>query len=166
MLFHNPAERALRFTIADRSYDVPPGAEVEIPDALAYVVKGRGMALAEGPAPQGDPKVRATVRKVMPPAAQALLLQLQPWEREGFDRAWEEADDTARQHLLAALRERVAHPTERQDHREAGGGEVSGGEDGAGPGAGEDLGGIDEAINKAAVAAGRAPKARAPRPRG
>ncbi len=42
----NTAPHALDFTLRGKRYEVPVGGEVEIPDRLAFAVKGRGLPLA------------------------------------------------------------------------------------------------------------------------
>lgn len=76
MRFHNPTEHRLTFRIGGERV-VEPGAECEIPDRLAYAVKGYGLPLCEGPAPKSAPKAAQAPASapepvkapVVPPAA-------------------------------------------------------------------------------------------------
>lgn len=54
MLFHAHS-RPLDFTLAGKRYVVPHGGEVEIPDAIAYCIQKRGIALTPGPSPKDNP---------------------------------------------------------------------------------------------------------------
>lgn len=67
MLFHNATPHAIRTQIANLSYEVPPGAECDIPGPLAWVVKSRGLMLTEGPAPTASERVEATAVEVKEP---------------------------------------------------------------------------------------------------
>ncbi len=69
MLFHNPTKQALRFKIGSLAYDVPAGADCDIPPNVAYVVADRGLPLVEGPGggERIEASVPAPVIKRMPP---------------------------------------------------------------------------------------------------
>lgn len=60
MLFHNATSSPLRFRVASLDYDVPPGAECDIPGPLAWVVKSRGLRLTAGAAPVRGEHVEPT----------------------------------------------------------------------------------------------------------
>jgi hypothetical protein len=51
MLHHNPTPNTLRFELADKRYHVPPGAEVDVPDHLAYAIRERQTPHDVGPSP-------------------------------------------------------------------------------------------------------------------
>lgn len=65
MKFHNANEFPLSFKIAELQFDVPAGAECDIPGPYVYVVKSRGLKLTPGPAGAGAPSVEATA--ALPP---------------------------------------------------------------------------------------------------
>lgn len=104
MRFHNPTDKPQRFTIGTRTYDVPKGANVDLPDHLAYVVKSRGMVLREGPAPEADAPT-AAVAEALPPRAEVLLAspRLSPRQRESFRSSYALAGNTVRARMIEEL---------------------------------------------------------------
>lgn len=104
MRFHNPTDKHQRFTLGTRTYDVPKGANVDLPDHLTYVVKSRGMVLREGPAPEADAPV-AAVAEALPPRAEVLLAspRLSPRQRESFRSTYALAGKTDRARMIEEL---------------------------------------------------------------
>jgi hypothetical protein len=66
VIFHAHV-RDLDFELGGRRYIVPRGSEVEIPDRIAYCIRARGLALAEGP--NGGERVKATAASRPRPVA-------------------------------------------------------------------------------------------------
>lgn len=60
MLFHNATAETLRFSLAELDYEVPPGAECDIPGPMSWAVKSRGLLLTEGAASGKAARVEAT----------------------------------------------------------------------------------------------------------
>lgn len=104
MRFHNPTDRHQRFILGTRTYDVPKGANVDLPDHLTYVVKARGMVLREGPAPEADAPV-AVVAEALPPRAEVLLTspRLSARQRESFRAAYLRAQTSERARMIEEL---------------------------------------------------------------
>ncbi|NUP13762.1 MAG: hypothetical protein HOW73_47605 [Polyangiaceae bacterium] len=61
MKFANLTDKVLRFDMSRVDYEVAPGAEVEIPDAIAYGVKSRGLPLT--PSSEIEPAAPAPARQ-------------------------------------------------------------------------------------------------------
>lgn len=107
MKFHNPTKNLQRFEIGKRAYTVPAGAEVDIPDGLAYVVRSRGMALEPGPAPavEGQPVVEAVVVEAIPDSVEMLLTSkfIFAEEREAIRAAYRQSRGEDRVALVQRL---------------------------------------------------------------
>lgn len=73
MIFHNAGTLTVRFDLrGNLKYEVPPGAQCDIPAPLAWVVKARGLLLTKGPAPGGN------AEQIEPVEAQAGERRLPP----------------------------------------------------------------------------------------
>lgn len=70
--FHNPTDIPQRFEIGARTYHVPAGANVEIPEQFAYIVPLRSMKLREGESPK-EKAPSATVVETLPSEMEQLL---------------------------------------------------------------------------------------------
>lgn len=107
MKFHNPTPRTQRFEINKRQYNVPPGAEVEIPDQFVYLVRSRGMVLEQGPAPVVDGQAApvAEVLEVIPESVEMLLSSkfILPEERDPIRAAYRASRGDDRTQLVARL---------------------------------------------------------------
>ena len=68
--FHNPTVGVQRFDIAGVRYVVPPSADVDIPDRVAYVVTMRHMVLVPGPSPRSS-VTRSTATRIPPKVSAA-----------------------------------------------------------------------------------------------
>lgn len=60
--FHNATDADVRTVIGDIAVVVPPGGNLELPRALAWVVKARGLRLTEGASPSPDAPMATTQR--------------------------------------------------------------------------------------------------------
>ena len=104
MLFHNASKLEQKFSVGNRAYAVAPGANVEIPDNLAYVVKARGMVLVEGPSPvEGAPVVSGV--EALHPRAEVLLAspRLNDRLRASFRAEYARANNARRAQLVEQL---------------------------------------------------------------
>lgn len=104
MRFHNPTKHEQKFSIGKHSYVVPPGANVDIPDNLAYVVKHRDMALVEGSAPDTAAPVAKPV-EALPGRALVLLAssRVSPQTAERWKALYARAGSAERARLIEQL---------------------------------------------------------------
>lgn len=104
MRFHNPTKHEQKFSIGKHSYVVPAGANVDIPDNLAYVVKHRSMALVEGPAPDPAAPVAKPV-EALPGRALVLLAspRISPQTAERWKALYARAGAAERARLVEQL---------------------------------------------------------------
>ncbi len=56
MKFQNIAPHDLKFEIDGVTYVVPVGGSCEIPDRIAYTIKGRGLPMKPAEDPKAEPK--------------------------------------------------------------------------------------------------------------
>lgn len=159
MRFHNPSKIEQRFTVGPRTYVVPSGASVEIPDNLAYVVKARSMVLAEGPSPvDGAPVVGGA--ESLPDRVEVLLEspRLSPPQRADFRRTYLAASKVRRAQLveeLEAFAEGRGTPGVRRaaEDDDLVDGAPQGGSD-------DDAAGVDAQLDAAVTVVGKGRKAR------
>jgi len=109
--FRNPTAHTLRFDIGSDRYEVPPGAECEIPRALEYVPAARGLPLVKVPAPTpGAPRVEPVEvprpRVVVPAGVEAGAVLRARAEAEDDDGA--EPDAAPASEAVVAVADRLA----------------------------------------------------------
>lgn len=163
MLFHNPTDLQQKFQIGETLYDVPAGAGVNIPDHMAYVVDGRGMALARGRNPQwpkeGAPPMART-SEALPAEVERLLSSpyVKPNVRDGFVADWSRAPRQRRTKLLEQLGRLAEGRSPRDEAGDYDDYSSPGAQSDDAPGAAEQAGdeaAVGDQLTEAAAAAGR-----------
>lgn len=124
MLFHNPNPDPQKFQLGERVYDVPPGADVNIPARMAYVVWTRPLALKPGKNPNPPKAVApAVVAPALPAEVERLCSSSNVDERTraAFVAAWQGVDERHFRELLADELARIA--SRKDTHAEEGRGD-------------------------------------------
>jgi hypothetical protein len=112
MLHHNHSDKHIHFVIDQERYEVPPGAEVDIPRMHAYVIPSRGLPLTKGSAP-GGAAVRVESDEAPPPPPPRLLPGVETGPRavsgedDDGDEGEEESDEAAEDAAAAGVADQL-----------------------------------------------------------